>query len=46
MGETEIQIKLLTFSQMFNVIITMYLILGVGIGSIGSIISMRKYLKV
>ena len=39
-------IKLLTFSEMFNLIFIMYLILGAGIGSIGSIISMRKYLKV
>lgn len=45
-GEFNIPVKLLTFSEMFNLIISMYLILGVGIGSIGSIISMRKYLKV
>lgn len=45
-GEFEMTIKLLTFSEMFNLIFIMYLILGAGIGSIGSIISMRKYLKV
>ncbi len=45
-GEFEMPIKLLTFSEMFNLIFIMYLILGAGIGSIGSIISMRKYLKV
>lgn len=45
-GEFEIPIKLKTFSEMFKLILTMYLILGAGIGSIGSIISMRKYLKV
>lgn len=45
-GEFNIPVKLLSFSEMFNLIISMYLILGVGIGSIGSIISMRKYLKV
>lgn len=45
-GEFEIPIKLLTFSEMFNLILIMYLILGVGIGAVGSIISMRKYLKV
>ena len=45
-GEFEIPIKLLTFSEMFGLIITLYLILGAGIGSLGSIISMRKYLKV
>ena len=45
-GEFNIPVKLYTFSELFNLIISMYLILGVGIGSIGSIISMRKYLKV
>ena len=45
-GEFNIPVKLLTFSEMFNLIISLYLVLGVGIGSIGSIISMRKYLKV
>lgn len=39
-------ISLLSFSQMFNLIVIVYLILGVGIGVIGSSISMRKYLKV
>ena len=45
-GEFNIPVKLLTFAEMFDLIISMYLILGVGIGSIGSIISMRKYLRV
>ena len=45
-GDVKVQIKLLPFSEMFGLIITLHLILGVGIGSIGSIISMRKYLKV
>ena len=45
-GEFKISIRLLTFSEMFNLILFMYLILGAGIGAIGSIISMRKYLKV
>lgn len=45
-GEFDIPVKLLTFSEMFKLIMAMYLILGAGIGSIGSIISMRKYLKV
>ena len=45
-GEFNIPVKLLTFSEMFYLIISLYLVLGVGIGSIGSIISMRKYLKV
>lgn len=45
-SSTGMNVKLLTFSEMFTVIITMYLVLGIGIGAIGSIISMRKYLKV
>lgn len=38
--------SLLSFSDMFYLILIVYLILGVGIGILGSIISMRKYLKV
>ena len=41
-----IGISLVTFSDMFNLIITIYLALGIGIGVIGSSISMRKYLEV
>ncbi len=39
-------ISLLTFSDMFGLIAIVYLVLGVGIGILGSAISMRKYLKV
>lgn len=39
-------ISLVTFSDMFNLIITTYLTLGIGIGVVGSSISMRKYLEV
>ena len=39
-------LSLLTFSSIFGLVITVYLLLGIGIGAIGSIISMRKYLKV
>ena len=38
--------KLLDFKDMFNLILTVYLGLGVGIGMVGSSISMRKYLEV
>ena len=38
--------QLLDFGDMFNLIITVYLVLGVGIGIIGSSISMKKYLEV
>jgi len=39
-------VSLLTFSDMFNLIVIVYTLLGIGIGVIGSTISMRKYLKV
>ena len=38
--------NLLSFKDMFNLILTVYLILGIGIGVIGSSISMKKYLEV
>ena len=38
--------KLLDFKDMFNLILVVYLGLGIGIGAIGSGISMRKYLEV
>jgi len=41
-----IKISLLQFSDTFNVLILTYLALGIGIGTIGSAISMRKYLEV
>ena len=41
-----INISLLEFSDTFNALIVTYLALGIGIGTIGSAISMRKYLEV
>ncbi len=41
-----LNIGLVSFSEMFNLIASVYLILGIGIGALGSSISMRKYLKV
>lgn len=38
-------ITLIPFSEMFNLLILVYLVLGIGVGIIGSMISMRKYLK-
>ena len=38
--------KLIDFKDMFNLILTVYLSLGIGIGIIGSSISMKKYLEV
>ena len=42
----KLNLKLYTFADMFNLLIITYLILGAGIGIIGSSISMRKYLEV
>lgn len=41
-----IQINLLQFSNLFKTLMITYLVLGIGIGTIGSAISMRKYLEV
>ncbi len=41
-----INISLLSFSEMFNLIIIVYMALGIGVGVLGSAISMRKYLEV
>lgn len=38
--------SLVGFSDMISSIIFVYMLLGIGIGAIGSVISMRKYLKV
>lgn len=42
----ELEITFVTFSQMFNLIILVYMLLGIGIGVIGSMMSMKKYLEV
>ncbi len=41
-----IHMSLISFADMFNSIIFVYMLLGIGIGVLGSVISMRKYLKV
>ena len=41
-----INMNLISFSDMFSSIIFVYMLLGIGIGVLGSVISMRKYLKV
>lgn len=43
---SKINFSLVSFSDMFSLIIIVYMVLGIGIGIIGSSISMRKYLKV
>ena len=41
-----INMSLVSFNDMFSSIIFVYMLLGIGIGAVGSVISMRKYLKV
>ena len=43
---TTLQISLLTFSDMLSMLFIVYIIMGIGIGAIGSAISMKKYLEV
>ena len=38
--------KIVSFADMFNLLIIVYLALGIGIGVLGSALSMRKYLEV
>lgn len=42
----ELEITFVTFGQMFNLILVVYMLLGIGIGVIGSMMSMKKYLEV
>ena len=41
-----IGLNLLTFSDMFSMLFVIYIVIGIGIGAIGSAISMKKYLEV
>ena len=43
---TTLQLNLLTFSDMISMLFIVYIIIGIGIGAIGSAISMKKYLEV
>ena len=43
---TGLLFSIIGLNEMLTSIIIVYLILGIGIGTIGSVVSMRKYLKV
>lgn len=43
---TTFNFTLLQFNDIFNFVLIAYIILGIGIGVLGSILSMKKYLKV
>ena len=38
--------NLLPFNEMISILLTVYILMGIGIGAIGSAISMKKYLEV
>ena len=42
----QVNVSLLTFKDMYQLILIVYMALGIGIGVLGSSISMRKYLEV
>ena len=43
---TKLNISLVSFKDMLSSIIFVYMLLGMGIGALGSVVSMRKYLRV
>lgn len=43
---SNVNFKMLQFTEIFQSVLIVYLILGIGIGVVGSILSMKKYLKV
>ena len=46
MINVKLDIPLLTFQELFKTLLTVYLVLGLGIGALGSAISMKRYLEV
>ena len=42
----QVNISLLTFKDLYQLILIVYMALGIGIGVVGSSISMKKYLEV
>ena len=45
-NEIQVQVSLLSFKDIYQLILVVYMALGIGIGVIGSSISMKKYLEV
>jgi len=43
---SKLSLTLLPFTDMIYLVLIVYLLLGIGVGVLGSTISMRKYLKV
>lgn len=46
LSSIQVNISLLTFKDLYQLILIVYMILGIGIGALGSSISMKKYLDV
>jgi uncharacterized membrane protein len=46
MAQAHISVSLLSFNDLYKTILIVYFGLGIGIGIVGSSISMRKYLEV
>lgn len=46
MAKIDLTVSLLSFNELYRLILIVYMALGIGIGVIGSSISMRKYLEV
>ncbi len=46
MAKIDLTVSLLSFNELYKLILIVYMALGIGIGVIGSSISMRKYLEV
>lgn len=46
LSHIKISVALLTFKELYKLILIVYMTLGIGIGVLGSSISMKKYLEV
>ncbi len=46
LANIRVSVSLLTFNEIYKLILIVYLALGIGIGALGSSISMKKYLQV
>ncbi len=45
-AKIQVNVSVLTFSELYKMILIVYMSLGIGIGALGSSISMKKYLEV
>ena len=45
-AKIRVNVDILTFGDLYQLILIVYMALGIGIGALGSTISMKKYLEV